>query len=260
MASPLNQVDLSCQISRSEEEPRLAQAQRRLLHLRLVSAGLLGDGQLGPGLLVLFEGWDAAGKGGAIRRLVAPLDPRHVTVASFAAPTEREIRHHFLWRFFPVLPGLGGMTVFDRSWYGRVLVERVEGLIDQKTWRRSYDEITTTETALVSEGMVIVKCFLHISEEEQLKRFEARQNDPLKKWKLTDEDWRNRAKRTEYEKAINEMIEKTSSPAAPWDLIPANSKRYARLAVLETVITRLEEGMTACGIDVPPSKGDDYSA
>ena len=108
--------------------------------------------------------------------------------------------------------------------------------------------------------MVIVKCFLHISEEEQLKRFEARQNDPLKKWKLTDEDWRNRAKRTEYEKAINEMIEKTSSPAAPWDLIPANSKRYARLAVLETVITRLEEGMNACGIEVPPSKGDDYSA
>ena len=152
------------------------------------------------------------------------------------------------------------MTVFDRSWYGRVLVERVEGLIDQKTWRRSYDEITTTETALVSEGMVIVKCFLHISEEEQLKRFEARQNDPLKKWKLTDEDWRNRAKRTEYEKAINEMIEKTSSPAAPWDLIPANSKRYARLAVLETVITRLEEGMNACGIEGPPSKGDDYSA
>ena len=158
---------------------------RRLLQLRLVSGGLIGDGRLGPALAVVFEGWDAAGKGGAIKRLVAGLDPRHVRVQSYAAPTEREKRHHFLWRFGPNLPGAGGMAVFDRSWYGRVLVERVEGFATEPEWKRAYEEITSFEKGLVAEGSVIVKFWLHISFEEQLARFESRQDDPLRSWKLT---------------------------------------------------------------------------
>ena len=146
-------------------------------------------------MLVLFEGWDASGKGGAIKRLVAQLDPRHVRVQEFAAPNSDEKRHHFLWRFWPKLPGWGGMAVFDRSWYGRVLVERVEGFASDEQWLRAYDEIHELERTLADEGTIIVKIWLHISLEEQLRRFEARRDDPLKTWKLTDEDWRNREKR-----------------------------------------------------------------
>ena len=258
MKQPLADIDLSFVIDRPEAEARLLQAQRHLLHLRLINAGLMGDGRLGPGLLVLFEGWDASGKGGAIKRLVDPLDPRHVSVASFAAPNERELRHHFLWRFFPHIPGIGGMTVFDRTWYGRVMVERVEELIDQPAWERAYGEINDFERSIATEGVVIVKFFLHISSKEQLKRFEARRDSALKSWKLTDEDWRNREKRKLYDLAINEMVTKTSTPAIPWDIIPANSKPTARALVVETVIARLEEGMRLRGLEPPESKGRDY--
>jgi polyphosphate kinase 2 (PPK2 family) len=184
--------------------------------LRLQAGGQIGGRRLGPPLAVLFEGWDAAGKGGAIRRLTARLDPRHFTVAQFAAPTERERRHHFLWRFVPPLPGWGGMTVFDRTWYGRVLVERVEGLASEAEWERAYGQIVDFERALAVEGMVLVKLWLHISAGEQLRRFHAREADPLKRWKLTDEDWRNRERRADYGQAIEEMLRRADHAAAPW--------------------------------------------
>lgn len=245
----LDDVDLTLKLSADENLRRLERAQRRLLALRLQCAGLIGDGTLGPPLCVLFEGWDASGKGGAIRRLTAPLDPRHVTVAEFAVPTDREKRHHFLWRFWPMVPGRGGMVVFDRSWYGRVLVERVEGFASQPEWERAYEEIVNFERGICGEGLVLVKFWLEISESEQLKRFEARRNDPLKRWKLTDDDWRNREKRPEYLLALRDMLRHTDHKRAPWTLISAQSKPYARVAVTEAVVDRLEHGMRAAGQD-----------
>ena len=174
----LEDCDLSLKLSKDEEAKRLGKAQRRLLHLRLINGGQLNDGDLGPPVCIVFEGWDAAGKGGAIKRLVEPLDPRHVHVAPFAAPTPDELRHHFLWRFWPPLPGWGGMTIFDRSWYGRVLVERVENFATEVQWRRAYEEITDFEHSLAEEGMVVIKLWMHMSHEEQLRRFERRRDDP----------------------------------------------------------------------------------
>jgi polyphosphate kinase 2 (PPK2 family) len=248
MAS-LDELDLSLKLSKREGLERLERAQKRLLALRLQCGGLLGGGTLGPALLILFEGWDASGKGGAIRRLTAPLDPRHCKVAEFGAPTERERRHHFLWRFWPDVPGRGGMSVYDRTYYGRVLVERVEGIASQAEWKRAYREIVEFERSLYVEGAVIVKFWLHISAEEQLRRFNARAADPLKAWKLTDEDWRNREKRPAFEEAVEEMLRKTDHEPAPWTLIPGESKSYARVAVVEAVIAELERGMRASGQD-----------
>src|SRR3954449_12938450 len=161
--SRLDQLDLERRLSRKEQDVRLAEGGRRLAQLRLALGGQMGDGAVGPGLLVLFEGWDASGKGDVIKRLVAPLDPRHVRVAQFAAPTADEKRHHFLWRFFPVLPGWGGWAVLDRSWYGRVLVERVEGFATEQQWSRAYGEIAAFERTLADEGMIIIKFWLHVS-------------------------------------------------------------------------------------------------
>jgi polyphosphate kinase 2 (PPK2 family) len=240
-------VDLTLSLSRDEETARVAASQRRLLALRLQCGGLIGDGTLGPPVCLLFEGWDASGKGGAIRRVTAPLDPRHVTVSSFAAPTAREKRHHFLWRFGPSLPGWGGMTVLDRSWYGRVLVERVEGFATKQEWERAYPQIIDFERGLCAEGMVLIKFWLEISDAEQLRRFKARESDPLKQWKLTDEDWRNRSKRGDYEKAVDAMLKHTDHEPAPWHVIAAESKRYARVTVLETVIAEIERGLRAAG-------------
>jgi AMP-polyphosphate phosphotransferase len=169
----LDDVDLSLNLNRHEEEQELKALGDRLAQLRLTLGGLIGERKLGPPLIVVFEGWDASGKGGAIKRLVAPLDPRHVRVSQFAAPTPDEKRHHFLGRFWSALPGWGGMTVFDRSWYGRVLVERVEGFAAEEQWRRAYGEINAFERTLADEGAIIVKFWLHVSAEEQLKRFEA---------------------------------------------------------------------------------------
>src|SRR6476659_10094061 len=187
----LDEVDLTLKLNREEEAQGLKEQGERLAQLRLTLGGLIGECRLGPPLVVVFEGWDASGKGGAIKRLVAPLDPRHVRVAQFGAPSYDEKRHHFLWRFWPVLPGWGGMAVLDRSWYGRVLVERVEGFATEKQWRRAYREITEFERTLAEEGMIIVKFWMHLSSAEQLRRFKAREQDPLKTWKLTAEDWRN---------------------------------------------------------------------
>jgi polyphosphate kinase 2 (PPK2 family) len=250
----LADVDLSLKLSGTEARKQLHDAQQRLLALRLQAGGLIGDGALGPPLCVTFEGWDAAGKGGAIRRLTSPLDPRHVRVAEFAAPSETDKRHHFLWRFWPTLPGWGGMAVFDRTWYGRVLVGRVEGFASEPEWRRAYGEIVDFERSLCAEGMVLVKFWLHISEEEQLRRFRARDRDPLKRWKLTGEDWRNLSRRSEYGRAIADMLRETDHDAAPWRLIAAENTPYARVAVLREVIDAYEQGMRDSGhepVNVP---------
>ena len=248
----LNDVDLSKKLSREEEAARLETAWTRLAQLRLTLGGLIGKRGIGPPVCVIFEGGDASGKGGAIRRLVANLDPRHVRVVQFAAPTHDEKRHHFLWRFWPSLPGWGGMAIFDRSWYGRVLVERVEGFATREQWERAYDEINGFERTLADEGMILIKFWLHISSEEQLKRFKRREKDPLKTWKLTDEDWRNREKRGKYDEAVEDMVARTSiEPHARWHLIPAESKRYARVAVIEAVISEIEAGMERHGMEPP---------
>jgi polyphosphate kinase 2 (PPK2 family) len=248
----LDAVDLTAKLGREEGERQLAAAQRRLLELRLLLGGQTGEHRLGPPLCIVFEGWDASGKGGAIKRLVQPLDPRHVRVAQFAAPTRDEKRHHFLWRFWPSLPGWGGMAVFDRSWYGRVLVERVEGFATKNQWKRAYDEIVEFERTLLAEKMILVKLWMHVSSEEQLERFESRQADPLRAWKLTDEDWRNRGKRGNYEKAVEEMFERTEHPGAPWHVIAGDNKPYARVQVLRTVCDAVEAGLRSEGFDVPP--------
>jgi polyphosphate kinase 2 (PPK2 family) len=245
----LDEVDLTQKLSRKQQAKRLEAAQERVHALRLQCAGLIGDGRLGPPVCIVFEGWDAGGKGGAIKRLVAELDQRHVRVAQFAAPTEDEKRHHYLQRFAWALPGWGGMAILDRSWYGRVLVERVEGFASEEEWQRAYGEISGFEKTLADEGTVLIKFWLHISDEEQLRRFERRQRKPLKSWKLTDEDWRNREKRPAYEEAVEDMLARTDHDYAPWHVVPGDSKRFARVTVAETVIAEMERGMRAHGIE-----------
>jgi polyphosphate kinase 2 (PPK2 family) len=251
----LSKINPDDALPKEEALRRLAQAQERLLRLRLTLGGQIsGDGQqgkLGPPLCVVFEGWDASGKGGSIKRLVDHLDPRHVRVSQFAAPTFDEKRHHFLWRFWPVLPGWGGMAVLDRSWYGRVLVERVEGFAAEEQWSRAYDEITEFERTLAAEGMVIVKFWMHISSKEQLRRFRSRQDDPLRSWKLTDEDWRNREKRPAYKRAVEDMLTRTDHPAGPWHVIPGDDKPTARVLVVEKVCAAVEEALIRHDLRLP---------
>jgi len=243
----LHDADLRLKLSGSESQKRILEAQRRLLALRLQLGGLIGGTELGPPLCVLFEGWDASGKGGSIRRLVSPLDPRHVRVTQFGPPSPDERRHHFLHRFSAALPGWGGMAVLDRSWYGRVLVERVEGLATEADWRRAYPQIVQWETGLATEGMLLVKLWLHVSEDEQLRRFRARERDPLKRWKLTGEDWRNLSHRADYEEAVEEMLVATDHAEAPWHVIASESKHYARVKVLEIVISTISDALRALG-------------
>ncbi len=247
----LDDVDLSQQLNLKEYEEQLAQRSTRLAQLRLAIAGRLGDSGLGPGLLVLFEGWDAAGKGGAIKRLVAPLDARHVRVMQYAAPTPDEKRHLYLQRFIEQLPGHGGMAVFDRSWYGRVLVERVEGFATTEQWQRAYAEIVDFERSLHLESIIVVKLWMHISPEEQLRRFRQREKDPLKSWKLTEEDWRNRERWDEYRVAVEDMLDRTETSWAPWYVIPADGKKFARIAVLDAVITEIERGCARVDFELP---------
>jgi polyphosphate kinase 2 (PPK2 family) len=248
----LSELDMSARLPKKEAEQRLERAQKRMQALRLALAGLDGDHRLGPPLCVVLEGWDASGKGGAIKRLVAKLDPRHVRVKQYSAPTPDELRHHWLWRFWPALPGWGGMAILDRSWYGRVLVERVEGYASPAEWRRAYGEINDFEKMLADEGAVLVKLWLHITDAEQLRRFEARRDDPLKAYKLTDDDWRNRAKRDAYCAAIEEMLERTGTEWAPWHVVEGDSKRFARVKVLETVIEAAQDGLERHGRRPPP--------
>src|SRR3954447_11520706 len=251
----LDDLDLSVRLKKQEAVERLEAAQTRLLGLRLVLGGVGGGRGVGPPPCVLFEGGDASGKGGAIKRLVGELDPRHVRVVQFAAPSYDEKRHHWLWRFWPALPGWGGMSVLDRSWYGRVLVERVEKFASAEQWGRGYEEINDFERMLTAEGMILVKFFLHLSGKEQLDRFQARETDPLKSWKLTEEDWRNRKKRKQYTAAVEDMLDRTDTAWAPWYLVEGDQKKWARVKVVETVNAALEAGMRAHGIDPPPPPG-----
>jgi polyphosphate kinase 2 (PPK2 family) len=194
-------------------------------------------------IILVFEGWDAAGKGGAIRRLTSKLDPRIYRVISIAAPNEVERKHNYLWRFWTKIPHSGNITIFDRSWYGRVLVERIEGFAKEEEWNRAYSEISNFEEELFLSGAIIIKYWLHISSEEQLTRFNARANDPLKRWKLTDEDWRNRDKWNDYEKVAEEMFYKTNNSFAEWNLIPANDKYFARTEILKLFCDTIEKNL-----------------
>ena len=191
-------------------------------------------------VVAVFEGWDAAGKGGAIRRLISPIDARLYRVISIAAPTEEERAQHYLWRFWRQLPRSGSMTIYDRSWYGRVLVERVEGFARVDEWSRAYREINDFEEELVESGIILLKFWLHIDRDEQARRFKERQETPWKQHKITDEDWRNREKWDAYRVAVHDMVSRTSSAAAPWTLIPANDKHFARVEVVRTVVKRLK--------------------
>jgi polyphosphate:AMP phosphotransferase len=186
-------------------------------------------------VVIVYQGWDAAGKGGNIRRLVRSLDPRGYEVVAVSAPNDVEKAHHYLWRFWRKVPKAGHITIFDRSWYGRVLVERIEGFCSEAEWRRAYREINEMEQHLVHAGALLLKFWLHIDQDEQLRRFEAREQNEHKRWKIGAEDWRNREKWGEYTTAVEEMLARTSTTVAPWTVVPSNSKRYARIRVLETV-------------------------
>ena len=199
--------------------------------------------------VIVFEGWDAAGKGGAIQRLTSGWDPRHFRVWPIAAPTREEKARHFLWRFWTRLPGSGEIAVFDRSWYGRVLVERVEGFATEAEWRRGYDEINAFERQLAEDGTAVVKIFFHVSQEAQDERLKARVEHPWKRWKLSPEDFRNRSKYTDYVTAIEEMFGRTNSDISPWRLVDGNNKKAARIAALTIVAEALER---AVPLDPPP--------
>ncbi len=192
-------------------------------------------------MVIAFEGWDAAGKGGSIRRLTSALDPRGFTVVPIASPTTEEKQHHHMWRFWKALPQKGDIRIFDRTWYGRVMVERLEGFCTEAQWKRSYEEMNLFERDLVEDGAIVCKFWLQISADEQLKRFLNRQNNPAKQWKLSDEDWRNRDKWDLYEEAINDMLGKTNTAYAPWTVVEADNKHFARVKVLETVISAIEK-------------------
>ncbi|WP_247687180.1 polyphosphate kinase 2 family protein [Pseudoalteromonas luteoviolacea] len=189
--------------------------------------------------VIVLEGWDAAGKGGAIRRVTEKLDPRGYQVYPIAAPTEDEQGKHYLYRFFNKLPSPGTLTIFDRSYYGRVLVERIEGFATTEQWQRAYREINEFEQLLRDDNIKVIKLFLHISSDEQLKRFSERLNNPYKQWKLTEEDIRNRQKRCEYKTAIEEMFNKTHTQCAPWSLVLGEHKWFARIEVLKQITAAL---------------------
>ena len=197
----------------------------------------------GMSAMLVFEGWDAAGKGGAIRHVTSALEPHAYQIIPIAAPNEEERAFNYLWRFWRHIPRAGTLTIFDRSWYGRVLVERVEGFAAAADWQRAYAEINEFEEQLVDHGIVLAKFWLHITRDEQMRRFKAREASPVKNWKLTDEDWRNRKKWNDYSAAVNDMVERTSTRLAPWTLVEANNKYFARLKVLETACRRLETAL-----------------
>jgi len=230
----LEKIDLTLELPKDEYKTRLksAQVELRKLQREIVEKNI--------GVVLLFEGWDAGGKGGAIKRVTDILDPRSYKVHAFGAPTDEEKKYHYLWRFWRKLPKLGNIGIFDRTWYGRVLVERIENFATEIEWRRAYREINEFEAQLATDNYIIVKFWLHISPQEQLNRFEARKNDPLKSYKLTEEDWRNREKWDLYDVAVNQAIARTSTPLAPWKVVPGDDKYYARVYVLETIINTIK--------------------
>ncbi|WP_022851221.1 polyphosphate:AMP phosphotransferase [Limisalsivibrio acetivorans] len=230
----LSRIDLSNSLDKGEYKKSLAKHQERLNTLAWEVYNQ------GKSVIAMFEGWDAGGKGGAIRRLVQGMDIRLVSVHSVAAPTREEIAHHYLWRFWRDIPREGFISIYDRSWYGRVLVERVEGFASPQEWGRSYEEINDFEEQLTESGIILLKFWMHISPEEQLKRFKQREELPWKQYKITEEDYRNREKWELYEDAANEMIARTSTGFSPWTLVAGDDKRYARIKVMETFCEKLE--------------------
>ena len=236
-ANVLGVLDLTQAIDRDRYRVELARQQGRLNRLQRQAAAQ------GLSTIAAFQGWDAAGKGGAIRRVTEALDARHYRVIPIGAPTDEELAHHYLWRFMRHLSRAGRITIFDRSWYGRVLVERVESLATRDEYMRAYAEINAFEDQLVDHGILLVKFWLHISKDEQLRRFNERRNTPHKAWKLTDEDWRNRRRWEQYELAVNEMVARTSTRRAQWVLVEANDKLFARIKVIRTLADRLDRAL-----------------
>lgn len=228
----LESVDLSLALEKPvyAQELHILQSELRSLQIQLSE-------QRRP-IVIVYEGWDAAGKGGNITRLTERLDPRFFTVYGIGKPTQEELDHHYLWRFWTKLPARDHLVILDRSWYGRVLVERVEGFATEVEWRRAYGEINTFEKVLIEDGTIVIKFWLHISRDEQLVRFERRLQDPAKRWKMNDEDWRNRAKWPQYEAAVEDMLQETHTDTAPWVVVEGNDKRWARIKVLRTVVER----------------------
>jgi len=230
----LSSMDMSLHLTKPEYKKQLKECQARLnqLHRKALKKKL--------STILLFEGPDAAGKGGAIRRVTAALDARHYQVLPIAAPTDEERAHHYLWRFWRHLSRAGRINIFDRSWYGRVLVERVEGFASESEWKRAYAEINEFEEELTDHGILLLKYWVHISKDEQLARFKLREETPHKRWKLTDEDWRNRERWDDYEWAVNDIVEHTSTHSAPWVLVEGDDKRFSRIKVISTFCDRLE--------------------
>jgi len=231
----LDNLDLSQKLDDDEFDRELAEQQARINVLQRRA------GKKCVSTIIVFEGWDAAGKGGAIRRVTGSLDARDYQVIPIAAPTDEERSRHYLWRFWRHLSRAGRITIFDRSWYGRVLVERVEGFATEAEYMRAFGEITHFEEQLVSDGILLLKFWIHISKDEQLRRFRERSHTSYKQWKITDEDWRNRKRWPDYTIAVNDMVARTSTQIAPWTLVEGNDKNFARIKVLRTVADRLDE-------------------
>ncbi|MFM8319942.1 MAG: hypothetical protein ACKOC5_03420 [Chloroflexota bacterium] len=231
----LASIDLSQSLSSEQYEKELVRSQ-----VALFSLAYQVYQQQRP-VAIVFEGWDAAGKGGAIRRITEKLDPRGFVVYSIAAPKGDDATHHYLWRFWNRLPEAGQLAIFDRSWYGRVMVERIEGFCSEAEWKRAYREINNFERQLIDFGTILFKFWLHIDRDEQLRRFESRSDDRRRSWKLTDEDWRNREKWPQYEAAVDEMLLKTSTLSAPWTVVEGNSKTFARVKILRTLVDKLSQ-------------------
>lgn len=231
----LKDIDLNVSVDENKYKDKLKQLQSKLSKRQ----EFLFKNQI-PMVLV-FEGWDAAGKGGSIKRVTSCLDPRDYTVIPISSPSSIELSHHYLWRFWKELPQQNKITIFDRSWYGRVMVERIEGFCDKNRWQMAYSEINEFEHEITKSGIILIKFWLHISPDEQLTRFKNRENNPAKQWKITDEDWRNRKKWDEYEIAVNDMLQKTSTKFAPWNIIECNNKKYGRLKILKTIIKEIDD-------------------
>ena len=230
----LDKLDYGAAVAdKKEYEKTLADLQLGILKAELRTR------EAGRGVVVAFEGWDAAGKGGAIKRLTEKLDPRGYQVHAIGAPTDEEKKHHYLWRFWDKLPPRGRWGIFDRTWYGRVLVERVEGFARKKEWKRAYREINEFERKLVDDGVIVLKFFLAITKGEQKKRFEERENNPYKRWKIGPDDWRNREHWDDYVDAAEQMFDETDTPYAPWKIIGGNRKWHARIEVLRHLLDRL---------------------
>jgi polyphosphate:AMP phosphotransferase len=233
----IRDLDLSKKLTVKQFELGIARCQHKLA--RLTHHKSFAD----HALMLVFEGADAAGKGGAIRRISTALDARQYTIVPIAAPTDEERVHPYLWRFWRHIPPRGRITIFDRSWYGRVLVERVERFCAVTDWTRAYDEINQFEEQLAKAGVIVVKFWLQISKEEQLRRFRERESTAFKRFKITPDDWRNRRKRADYERAVCDMVDRSSTEIAPWTLVEAEDKRYARVKVLKTIVNRIDEAL-----------------